>query len=127
MKTFFDANVLLEILLPDRANPDKAIKALQATNAHIISPLTVQLYAHFGHKQGFDLDQLLKDVSLYTISDFGKDKVAWAINNRQDADFEDALQVACALASDAQTFVTFDKKLAKNYQQFINIKVLRND
>jgi predicted nucleic acid-binding protein len=124
MKTFFDANVLLEILLPDRDNPGRATRALRSATTQIISPLTVHLYAHFGRQQGFVLDDLLADVSNYATSDLGASEVAWAIKNHQDNDFEDALQVACALSSDAREFVTFDKKLAKNYQKFITVKVL---
>ncbi len=124
MITFFDANVLLEILLPERSNPDRAIQALRAASAQVVSPLTVHLYAHFGQKQGFELSQLLEDVSKYLISELGANEVAWAIKNHQGSDFEDALQVACALTSNAQVFVTFDKKLAENYQKFIKVKVL---
>ena len=124
MKAFFDANVLLEILLPDRDNPDRAIQALRAASAQVVSPLTVHLYVYFGQRQGFESEQLLADVSKYLISDLGASEVAWAIKNHQNSDFEDALQVASALTSDAQVFVTFDKKLAENYQKFISVKVL---
>jgi predicted nucleic acid-binding protein len=124
MSTFIDANVLLEMLLEGRRKPDAARKAIARTDQAVISPLVVHLYTHFGKKEKHPLPDLLEDLESYTIIPMAATHVAWAVANRQDDDFEDALQVACAVLHGCKMFVTFDAGLAKNYDKFIRIKLL---
>ncbi len=120
---FVDANVLLETILQSREHAELARQYL-STNRIIISPLTAHLLVYFGQKDGLKLDQLLNLLTKHKFSDFGTEQITWAIQNHQDNDFEDAIQVACAVTSEAQTFATFDKNLASKYQEFIKMQVL---
>lgn len=124
MKTFFDANVLLEVILPDRQRVEAAKQAIATAQAQIISPLTVHLYVHFGQKQDFPLQQLLANIELFELTDMSQPEVRWAIKHYQNNDFEDALQVACAVLHGCDKFVTLDKPLAQKYRQFIDMQVL---
>ncbi len=122
MSVFLDANILLEVLLPGRLQA--ALADNYAQNEAVVSPLSAHLYVHFGKKEGFSVEALTSRLALLNYTNLGGDEVRWAITNRQDDDFEDALQVACAVISNSELFITFDKPLAKKYQKFINMKVL---
>lgn len=123
MKYFLDANVLLEVLLPSRPHAKLAEGYVLDPDA-ITSPLTAHLYMYFGLLAGMENKDLLNALSLYAFTDMGDAEVRWAINNCPDKDFEDALQIACALHSGCGTFVTFDKRIAKAYSQHIDVKLL---
>jgi predicted nucleic acid-binding protein len=122
MSTFLDANILLEVLLPGRQKAALADKYLQ--EEAVVSPLTAHLYAYFGTKEGFSIEALTKELALLNYTELGDDEVRWALANCQGDDFEDALQVACAVISGSELFVTLDKPLAQKYQKFINMQVL---
>lgn len=123
--TFIDANVLLETLIPGRKYLDQAKTALaEGQGQTAISPLSVHLFVYFGRKEGFPLDDLLSIAKEHWITSFGSEQVEWAVRNRQDNDFEDALQVACAVLHGCTSFVTFDGPLAENYGRFIDIRLL---
>ena len=51
------------------------------------------------------------------------DDFSLAFQIAQDEDFEDALQIATALRSGSTEFITFDKKLAKNYANLPTLKM----
>ena len=118
-----DASVLLESVLQGRR---KASKAQQYIGSHdvIISPLTAHLFIYFGQKDGLSLDVLLDLLLKHRFTDFGTVEILWAAKNYQGEDFEDALQIACALTSHCKEFVTFDKDLAKKYKNFIAVTLL---
>ena len=122
MSTFLDANILLEVLLPGRHKATQADRSFQGEA--VVSPLSAHLYAYFGIKEGFPIETLTKQLALLNYTELGDDEVRWAIANCQSNDFEDALQVACAVISGSELFVTLDKPLAQKYQKFISIKVL---
>lgn len=122
MSAFLDANILLEVLLPGRPKAALAEKYMQ--DEAVVSPLSAHLYAYFGKREGFSMEALTSHLGLLNFTSLGGDEVRWAITNRQDDDFEDALQVACAVINGSELFVTLDKSLAKKYQKFIEVKVL---
>ena len=122
MSIFLDANILLEVLLPGRQKAALADRYVQ--EEAVVSPLSAHLYAYFGTKEGFSIETLVKQLALLNYTELGDNEVRWAIANCQGDDFEDALQVACAVISGSELFVTLDKPLAQKYQKFISIKVL---
>lgn len=120
---FVDVNVLLEMVLPGRRYANQAVAAI-AGQQTAISPLSAHLLVHFGRKERLPINDLLAIVESYQITDFGSDEVAWAIRHRQSDDFEDALQVACAVSHGCRTFITFDGPLSRRYGQFIDMRRL---
>jgi predicted nucleic acid-binding protein len=122
MRIFLDANILLEVLLPGR--PKAALAESYAKQESVVSPLSAHLYAYFGKKEGYSIEVLTGQLALLNYTDLGGDEVRWAIANCQGEDFEDALQIACAVISGCELFVTLDKPLAQQYQKFISMKVL---
>ena len=122
MSVFLDANILLEVLLPGRLKV--ALADSYAQKEAVVSPLSAHLYVYFGKKEGFSVEALSKQLTLLNYTHLSGDEVRWAITNCQDDDFEDALQVACAVLSESELFVTLNKTLAQKFHKFINMKVL---
>ncbi|MCL4448258.1 MAG: hypothetical protein M1483_05655 [Actinobacteria bacterium] len=108
--------------MPDR--PKAKIAAKCAQRESVVSPLTAHLYVYFGKKEGFPLDSLMRNLTLLKFTDLGDAEVRWAVANCQGDDFEDALQVACAVTYGCEVFVTLDKSLAQRYRRFIDVKVV---
>lgn len=121
--SYIDANILLESILPNRQRVGAARQYMQK-HFTTISPLSVHLLAHFGTRYKVDLDVLLELAKQHRLTDFGATEIAWATRYREDDDFEDALQVGCAVMAGCKEFVTFDKKLAKLYGKHITMKLL---
>lgn len=127
MKSFFDVNVLLEMLLEGRLGLSVALAAVSEADSASISPLVAHLYVHFGLKEKHQLKPLTSDLQEYQMLDMNQATVDWAIQNSQNNDFEDALQVGSAILGGCRQFVTFDVDLARNYGKFIKVKLLRAD
>lgn len=121
---FLDANVLLELILRKR-RLTAVVQQFIHENQTVISPLSAHLAFYFGQKDGLQKEYIFEILKNFQYTEFGANEVMWAMENCQDNDFEDALQVACAVLNGAKLFVTIDKKLAKKYQQFINIQLLK--
>lgn len=120
---FLDASVILEAVLQDRRHAHAARNYI-ANHTCFLSPLSAHLFIYFGQKDGLPLTLLTKLLSSYAFTDFGAAEITWATKNHQDNDFEDALQVACAVLAGHHTLATFDQELAQNYQRYINIDLL---
>jgi len=118
-----DANVLLESILKNRKHALKAQRYISSHNV-VISPLTAHLFVYFGQKDGIALEVLFDLLSKHSFTDCGTTEVRWAIKNQKGGDFEDALQIACAITSQCKSFATFDKNLAQRYNEFITIDSL---
>ncbi len=126
-KLFLDANILLDILLPARKNHKKAIRAYEkicqeydilATSENIIT--TVEYIAS---KNGTDckiiwkfFDSLSKNFDIYNFTEILDDSLIIYQKNCQDGkkiDFEDLLQLNCAIKNECDIFVTEDRELLK--------------
>lgn len=122
-KIFLDANILLDVLF-DRANYGVARNYILKNDGNLhISALTAHLVTHFGLKI-LELNVLHKYLDDYYIEDLTAQDVEWALNNVRNSDFEDALQLAVAIRSNCQEFVTFDKTLFNTYKDLATIKVV---
>ena len=119
---FLDANVLLELIL-DRKSKKTAEEIMRKHYGDInISTLTGHLVIYFGLKV-YDLNilqQFLADFNMNSLSDTDFE---WAYQNCLGNDFEDALQLAVAIRSDCDKFITFDKNLYERYKNNKQIKV----
>jgi predicted nucleic acid-binding protein len=113
---FLDANILLELSIANRANAEKVRSKLSSNNDYAISMLTVHLIWHFGRQAKIDDNLLDQLISTCTVVDLTEEDYLWARNYEEGYDFEDALQIACALRSGCTEIMTLDKNLAKRYQ-----------
>lgn len=124
-KVFFDANVLLSLLLkrPGNVAAENFQLNLGRDNSPIhISVLTGHLVAHF-RPESISLRVIELFLSDYALLDMTQADFHWAFTNRADEDFEDALQIAIAIRNGCSEFVTFDKKLASNYSNLPTLKI----
>ena len=122
-KIFFDANILLDILLPSRANHAKAVKAytticdtydILATSENILTTIE-----YIAVKNGTPCETIGKffegleeNFSLYGFGNILNESLELyrqACTNNQKVDFEDLLQLQCAVKNGCSTFITEDK------------------
>jgi predicted nucleic acid-binding protein len=85
--------------------------------------LTVHLIMHFGRKEQIDdyfLQAVINENELFSLS---AEDYEWALVNERGKDFEDALQLAVAMRTNCDTFLTLDKKLARDYAD-LPLKIL---
>ncbi len=116
---FLDANILLEIILRDRAKKDQVENYLTLVNEPTaISILSVHLIMYFGRKEKAEdkfLERTIRENEILTLL---PEDYEWALKNEKRKDFEDALQVAVAVRTGCEKFITIDDKLAKAYADF---------
>ena len=137
-KIFFDANVLLDILIPGRASHQQAVKAYSlicdtydtlATSENILTTIE-----YIASKNGTDchtiwrfFDGLKSTFELYnfgTILDESLKIYSKACDNNHKIDFEDLLQLQCAIEHKCDTFLTQDKGI---HRLDVGIEVLGLD
>jgi len=121
---FLDTNILLEIILKDRAKKlqvENFLKVVSEPSA--ISMLSVNLIMHFGRKEQANdefLEGVIRENKLLTLI---PEDYEWALVNEKKKDFEDALQMAVAIRAGCEAFVTLDSDLAKAYAG-LSIKIV---
>ena len=138
-KILFDAKILLDILLPARKNHQIAIKSYKkicheydklATSENIITTIE-----YIASKNKTDckiiwkfFNSLHENFEIYNFSDILDDSLNIYKKYCESGimiDFEDLLQVNCAVKNGCDTFITEDKELLKNDFN-INIKCLKD-
>ncbi len=127
-KIFFDANILLDILLSNRPNHRKAMSAYSiicekyevlATSENILTTIE-----YIASKNGTKCETLwrffhgLKEsFELYSFSDILDESLLIykeACVNKEKIDFEDLLQLQCAIKNRCDVFITEDKGIHKS-------------
>jgi predicted nucleic acid-binding protein len=81
-----------------------------------ISMLTLHLVFYFGKKAEIAFDDIKFFVDQFNILDFSFQNYITAQKIVKNSDFEDALQIACCLDNQINSFYTLDKSLIKNYK-----------
>lgn len=123
-QTFFDANVVLELLL-GRKNKQAIIKRLTAGGeAFCISPLTVHLCYHFGLAAGISFDTITNLLNTMIILNMDDQVVGRAQDLYRGTDFEDCLQAATAELGNCSAILTFDRKFQKHSGTSLKVEVL---
>ena len=126
-KIFFDANILLDILLPSRPNHKKALEAyvqicdsydILATSENILTTIE-----YIAHKNGASCKiigrffmALEENFELYGFTDILHDSLKIyndACMQQEKIDFEDLLQLQCAMHNKCTAFITEDKGIHK--------------
>lgn len=121
---FLDASVLLELVIPGRVKYERVKKLLRNYSDVRASMLSAHLCWHFGRQAGVadeSIAALLETCSLVALK---PEDYHWALDNEQGRDFEDALQLACALRAGSDQVVTLDNKFAKRYQDLVEFTIL---
>ncbi len=126
-KIFFDANILLDILIPNRPNHTKAVevygKVCEKYDTLASSENILTTIEYIASKNGTDcevvwrfFDSLQQNFELYTFSDILDESLKiyhHACKNRQKIDFEDLLQLESAMKNECKVFLTEDKAIGK--------------
>jgi predicted nucleic acid-binding protein len=134
-KVFIDANILLDILIPDRKNHQKALLSYEyicnhfttlATSENIIT--TIEYIASRNKipcKVVNDFFQrLYQTFELYTFTEVLSSSLeiySQYCLKKKKIDFEDLLQIQCAIFHNCDAFLTEDKQIPK---MGLNIEVL---
>lgn len=127
-KIFFDANILLDILLPHRPNHAKALLAytriceeyeILATSENILTTIE-----YIASKNGTKCEiiwrffnGLKKNFELYGFADILSESLLIykeSCQNQKKIDFEDLLQLQCAIKNGCDLFITEDKGIHKH-------------
>ena len=115
-----DANVLLELLIPDRPQKVKVARwQAQAPEEWCISMLTVHLVLHFGLKDKLSLKDIRDFLANYPKIALLPEDYNAAMQILKDNDHEDGLQLAIAERIGCSAIVTLDQKFAANYKERI--------
>lgn len=122
-KAFFDANVLIEVVMRRQA-AQRVVKFQQNLGSTELtcSTLTGHLVMYFCSKN-YETPYLRDYLSNYSLLSLTETDFAWAFDNARSDDFEDALQIAVAIRSGCDSFVTFDKQLAQTYDNLPTLKM----
>ncbi|HHH19394.1 MAG TPA: PIN domain-containing protein [Campylobacterales bacterium] len=137
-KIFFDANILLDILIPSRANHQQSIEAYSiicdkydtlATSENILTTIE-----YIASKNGTDCQiiwrffkSLKNSFELYSFGDILEESLEiyyQACRENKKIDFEDLLQLQCAIKNACNAFITQDKGI---HNLDIDIEVLGLD
>ena len=127
-KIFFDANILLDILLPGRPNHTKAKAAYEivcqeydilATSENILTTIE-----YIASKNGTPCETLVQffdglqaHFALYSFTESLQKSFLYykeACNKGEKIDFEDLLQVQCAIYYGCDVFLTEDKGIHRD-------------
>lgn len=113
---FLDANILLEVLLPNRLHYKKVAKYLQSlSHQPHISVLSARILLYFGDKNGLTKEQIELALKSFIIQDLLFSDYQSAMKLVVDRDYEDALQLSVAIRAGCGSIITLDKKFAKRY------------
>jgi predicted nucleic acid-binding protein len=122
--TFVDANVLLEVILK-RMRTAVCEEFLSNHQDKAISTLTLDLVMYFVERDKLDWAPVKVFLESFSWLPIVEADAGWAFVQFGGDDFEDALQVACALREGCDTFITLDGPLAKKYSKNMAINLLR--
>jgi len=121
---FIDANVLLEVILK-RVRSKACEQVLINDKNKAISILTVDLVMYFVERDKLEWEPVKTFLESFSWLPFTDSDAQWAFANFEGDDFEDALQVACAIREGCSRMVTLDRSLSKKYSQSIAIDLVR--
>lgn len=121
--TFVDTNVLMELIFSRlrRQAVTEALSVEPELSASILALSTTFYYIEKGRLDKPEAHEFFKN---YQILGMNEADYNWAAQNDQ-GDFEDALQVACALRHGCKKLITLDADLAKRHHKHIAVKLVK--
>ena len=134
-KIFFDTNILLDILLPQRANHSKAVKAfIMIANSYDTLSTSEDILTtveYIASKNGIECEKIYhffkglnEKFEIYNFQTTLSESLEFyhkSCKENRTIDFEDVLQLFSAIKNGCDTFLTEDKEIKKLK---LNIKVL---
>ncbi len=122
--TFVDVNILLEVI-QKRTRAKACEQFLVNDRAKAISTLTIDLVMYFIERDRLAWEPIKDFLGSFSWLPLTDADAQWAFMNFQGNDFEDALQIACALREGCSSFATLDGTLSKKYGQTMMIDLIR--
>jgi len=120
----FDANVLIEIIL-GRKNAKKCQQYIDLAKEDMaITVLSLDLIMYYAERNKLDLVYIEQFMRLFIWLPMTDTDAEWAFKQYAADDYEDALQIGCALRERCARFVTLDQGLKKKYAQKLQIDLL---
>lgn len=134
-KVFFDANILLDLLIANRKNHIKArevlVKVSDKYETLVTSEDIITTIEYIASKNGIDcmkvweffknLQKHFEILNFSSILDISLEYYKRQCESKTMLDFEDLLQLECAMEYGCDIFITEDKGIAK---LDVNIKVM---
>ena len=120
---FVDANVLMEVI-EKRRHAAVCERLLTNEQDKAISLLTLDLVLYFVERDKLAWEPVRTFLESFVWLPLLEADAQWAFTHFGGKDFEDALQISCALREHCQRFVTLDKQLSKKYAAEIPIDLL---
>lgn len=117
MRILIDTNVLLDLLAERKPFYEHAkiiidlcdFKKIEGMiSAHSVTNIFYILRKSFGNDETRDI--LLNLCSIFKIENIDEVKIISSLKNKNFKDFEDCLQMECAISSNADYIITRDKK-----------------
>lgn len=120
----FDANVLIEIIL-NRKNSEVCKDYIGLAKEDMaITILSLDLIMYYAERNKLDLGSIEQFTRIFIWLPITDTDAEWAFKQYLDNDYEDALQIGCALREGCVKFVTLDRDLKKKYSQQLPIDLL---
>lgn len=117
---FLDVYILMEIFF-HRSQAGTVAQWLDSNGKTLVtSALAVDLVMYFIERKHQSKDLGRQFLQQYQVLSLTANDVNWAYQH-DAGDFEDALQIACALRHGCQQFVTLNHKVRPMYGQYIDI------
>lgn len=120
---FVDANVVLEVI-ERRTHADACEKMLRNSEEKAISLLTLDLVMYFLERDKIAWEPVRVFLESFAWLPITDADAQWAFAHFKGEDFEDALQVSCAIRENCHEFTTLDKSLAKKYANVLRVELL---
>ena len=119
-----DANIVLDIIL-QRTNKSVCEDYLRQGNQEFaVTTLTVSLVMYFAEMKNIKLREVQGLLERFTWLSVASEDGEWAFKNYNDDDYEDAMQIGCAIRNKCDRFATLDKGLFKKYQNTLSVDLL---
>lgn len=128
MKYCLDANFLMELLT--RRDHHQACRTFleqaAASGAELcISVLSLDIVFYLAESYKLPVGAAHAAVKPFKLLDVLAEDAQWALAAFDGKDLEDALQIAVALRTSCDQFITLDQALAKKYGSLIPIELIR--
>lgn len=120
-----DATIIMELFF-NRAKRPEVLRYMEEQGdkaRYVTSILSTHILFYYVESKHINKAAAHAFLAQYGVLDINEADYLWARANDQD-DFEDALQVACALRHGCQKFFTLDRKLVRNHQKHIAVTLI---